>query len=198
MNLDRRQILAGAIMPFVTVSAARAQSGDPAVIAAWMDAWMSEQRVTVGNLNVGRFVEPIYYLLKPTTWLPDKGQEQYRAVNVPVGFVTDFASVPRIFWSLLRPDGNYTHPAIVHDYLYWTQTTPREDADHILRIMMDDFSVDATSAGAIYAAVRTFGGMAWDSNAKLKESGERRILKKLPEDPLTKWEDWKKHPEYFQ
>jgi hypothetical protein len=59
---------------------ARAESEDPAAVAAWMDAWMSDQKATVGNLHLARFVEPIYYLLKPTTWLPDKGQEHLKSV----------------------------------------------------------------------------------------------------------------------
>ena len=141
MNFGRRHILAGAILPFTGLLPAHAQTEDSATIAAWMDAWMTDQKATVGNLHLSRFVEPIYYLLKPTTWLPDKGQEHLKPVNVPVGFVTDFASIPRIFWSVLPPDGKYTHPAIVHDYLYWTQRGPREDADQILKIMMEDFSV---------------------------------------------------------
>jgi hypothetical protein len=197
MNISRRHILAGAILPFAGLATARAQPDDPTAIAAWMDAWMSDQKATVGNLHLSRFVEPIYYLLKPTTWLPDKGQEHLKSVKVPIGFVTDFASIPRVFWSVLPSDGKYTHPAIVHDYLYWTQTAPREHADQILKIMMEDFSVNGVNVGLIYSAVRTFGGSAWESNAKLKASGERRILKTFPDDPLTTWEQWKRRPEVF-
>lgn len=197
MNISRRHFLAGAVMPFIGLQAAHAQSEDPAVIERWMEAWMSDQKATVGNLHLSRFIEPIYYLLKPTIWLPDKGQEHLKSVNVPIGFVTDFASIPRVFWSVLPPDGKYTHPAIVHDYLYWTQAAPREDADQILKIMMEDFSVNGVTVGLIYSAVRTFGGSAWDNNAKLKASGERRTLKTFPEDPLTTWEQWKKRPEVF-
>src|SRR5262249_26219157 len=124
--------------------------------------------------------------------------ERYRSVNVPIGFVTDFASIPRIFWSLLRPDGRYTHPAIVHDYLYWTQTTSREDADEIFRIMMEDFSIGTVIITTIHSAVRLAGGMAWDSNAKLRAGGEKRILKRFPEDPRTTWEDWKRRPDVFE
>ncbi len=39
-------------------------------------------------------------------------------IHVPAGFVTDLASVPRIFWTLLPPDGKYAKAAIIHDYLY--------------------------------------------------------------------------------
>src|SRR5262245_10592244 len=161
MKISRRHLLAGAALPFIGLPAAHGQSEeDPAVIAAWMEKWMSDQKATVGNLHLSRFVEPIYYLLKPTTWLPDKGQEHLKSVNVPIGFVTDFASIPRIFWSVLPPDGKYTHPAIVHDYLYWTQTGSRKDADEIFKIMMEDFSVNGVIVGPIYSAVRTFGGSA--------------------------------------
>jgi hypothetical protein len=162
-----------------------------------MDAWMSDQKATLGTLQLSRFVEPIYYLTKPTTWLPDKGQERLRPVNVPVGFVTDFASIPRAFWSALRPDGNYTHAAIVHDYLYWTQTTPREHADEILKIMMEDFSVAGATVAVIYSAVRTFGAAAWDQNMQLKAAGERRVLKLFPDDPLTTWKEWKRRQDVF-
>lgn len=39
-------------------------------------------------------------------------------VTVPVGFVTDFASVPRMLWSIIPPWGKYGKAAIIHDYLW--------------------------------------------------------------------------------
>jgi len=39
-------------------------------------------------------------------------------VNIPIGFKTDFASIPRVFWSLLPPTGWYGKAACVHDFLY--------------------------------------------------------------------------------
>ena len=42
-------------------------------------------------------------------------------ISVPDGFVTDFASVPRLFWSFVSPTGRHSRAAVVHDYLY-TQT----------------------------------------------------------------------------
>lgn len=38
-------------------------------------------------------------------------------VEVPPGFVTDGASVPRVFWALLPAWGRYSRAAVVHDYL---------------------------------------------------------------------------------
>jgi hypothetical protein len=40
-----------------------------------------------------------------------------RYVLIPKGYVTDGASVPRIFWSIFPPWGVYGQAAIVHDYL---------------------------------------------------------------------------------
>ena len=42
-----------------------------------------------------------------------------------------------------------------------------------------------------------FGPSAWRSNAKLKAEGEKRILKQFPDDPRTRWADWKKRPDVF-
>jgi hypothetical protein len=38
-------------------------------------------------------------------------------ITVPAGFVTDFASVPKLFWNLLPPTGRYGKAAVVHDVL---------------------------------------------------------------------------------
>lgn len=40
-----------------------------------------------------------------------------RSITVPVGFVTDGASVPRAFWPLIPPWGTYSRPAVMHDLL---------------------------------------------------------------------------------
>ena len=39
-------------------------------------------------------------------------------VHVPVGFRTDFASIPRFLWSLIPPTGFYGKAAVIHDQLY--------------------------------------------------------------------------------
>jgi hypothetical protein len=167
-------------------------------VEEWMDAWMSATRAPEGTLHVSRFVEPIYFLTQPIGWKPDPGQEaKFRAVQVPRGFVTDFASIPRLFWNLLRPDGEYTYPAIIHDFLYWTQTEPRDVADEILKIGMEEFSIDAVTIALIYNAVHLGGATAWNSNAQLKAQGEKRVLRRFPTDPRVRWADWKKLPDVF-
>jgi hypothetical protein len=162
-----------------------------------MDSWMQADKKPVGSLFVGRFKDPIYFLTKPITWSPNAGQEAYHSVTAPVGFVTDFASIPRAFWSLLRPDGNYTYPAIIHDFLYWTQDRPKDEADQILKFGMEDFAIDTVSSNLIYQGVHLFGGGAWETNAALRKQGELRILKQFPDDATITWEEWKQRPEVF-
>ena len=38
-------------------------------------------------------------------------------LQVPAGYRTDFASVPRFFWRIFPPFGRYSRAAVVHDYL---------------------------------------------------------------------------------
>ncbi len=168
------------------------------LIEAWMNAWMPSDRSLDGTLHLSRFVEPIYFLTRPIAWKPNSGQEAIAGeVKVPIGFVTDFASIPRPFWSLVRPDGEYTYPAIIHDYLYWVQTVPRATADEIFRLGMLDIGVDSGTVMTIYGAVRAAGKIAWKNNRKLYDSGERRILKAFPDSPTVRWRIWKKKPGVF-
>lgn len=51
-------------------------------------------------------------LTEPFGFVHSKG-----VINVPEGFETDFASVPRIFWSILPlTDAQYDKAAVIHDY----------------------------------------------------------------------------------
>jgi hypothetical protein len=180
-------------------------SKDGPTVEQWMNAWMNRpldsQSPTVrdeeGALFLGRFVEPMYFLTKSIKWKPNADQTGFSPVSVPVGFVTDLASIPRVFWSLLRPDGEYTFPAIVHDYLYWVQNTKRGAADMTLKMGMQDFGIGTSTINTIYEAVRVGGGSSWNNNAALREAGERRVLKRFPVDPRTRWKDWKKMPGVF-
>jgi hypothetical protein len=170
-------------------------------VEEWMNEWMKNARATKGALHVARFKDPTYVLLKQIKWEPEPSQkDKYDPVEVPIGFVTDFASIPRLFWSALRPDGEYTYPAIIHDYLYWTQTRRREVADEIFKVVMEEFGIAAITRNSIYFAVRSFGQSSWDGNGKLKAGGEKRILTKWPDDeidPKITWAEWRQMNDVF-
>lgn len=207
MSLSRRTFLAGA-SAFATSHAmpvfgkdksieATVQYSDIQATDAWIRGWMGDAFAAAsGSLHLGRFADPMYFLTQQINWEPNSDQEG-KSVSVPIGFVTDFASVPRVFWTALPRDGQYTYPAIIHDYLYWEQPVSRKDADYVLDCAMGDFNVPAVTRGAIYAAVRVGGGIAWKENAGRKAAGESRILKKFPIDPTTTWEKWRKSPDVF-
>jgi hypothetical protein len=181
-----------------SATAAKAAAAASEITAErWMSEWMSAAKPVSGALHMSRFKDPIYFLTKPISWKPAPGQDSLPQVEVPKGFVTDLASIPQVFWSLLRPDGEYTYPAIIHDYLYWTQPIPRGKADLVFRLAMQDFSIGAATAFIIYNAVRVLGNVAWQSNADQKAHGERRFLKRFPEDPRVSWDEWKKEPDVF-
>jgi hypothetical protein len=123
--------------------------------------------------------EPLTYQVKGTTV----------EVSVPCGFVTDFASIPRPFWSLLPTWGKYGPPAVVHDFLYWDQQCTREQADRILLLAMEENDVGPIRRFIIHRAVRWGGAFAWSANAELrKRQMERTIPDKFwPTDPKTEW-----------
>jgi hypothetical protein len=173
------------------------RSANKKTIDNWMDK-VPPARSPTASLNVSRFADSIYFLTQAIGWQPDNpAQSTFEKVTVPKGFVTDFASIPSIFWSVLPPDGRYVYPAIIHDYLYWTQDRPRKEADQILQIGMEEFDVGRATRIAIYNAVRSFGGSAWKENRRLQEQGERRVLVKFPSDPRVNWTDWKKDDTVF-
>jgi len=173
-------------------------AADKATVEIWMDGWMKDKKKAAGSLYLSRFADPIYFLTEPITWKPNPGQESVPVVTVPVGFVTDFASIPRIFWSVLPPDGKYTWAAIIHDYLYWTQVGSKATADSTLLYGMEDFGISTFVKTAIYEGVHLFGENAWQDNKRLKESGEKRILREFPSNPTITWDIWKKAPEHFE
>ncbi len=93
------------------------------------------------------------------------------------GFVTDFTSVPRIFWWVIPRWGKYGNAAVIHDWLYWKQgDKDRKESDYILLEAMTVLGVSKWKKKLIFLAVRWFGWIAWSSNFADRESGYERII----------------------
>jgi hypothetical protein len=140
-----------------------------------------------------------YYTDGGHSWFPNPGQD-LPAVTVPPGFCTDLASIPQVFWSLGFPHtGRYAYAAIVHDFLYWTQTTTQLVADDVFLASMEDTQVDWAKRYALYGVLRAgFGRVAWNNNAAAKAAGVKRFLKVLPpRGEVVFWKDWSKDPSHF-
>lgn len=83
-------------------------------------------------------------------------------VKVPKGFITDFASVPKILWNILPPTGHYGKAAVVHDYLYRTPgIATKAEADSVFLEAMAALGVGRTVRYTMYYAVRYFGGSSY-------------------------------------
>ncbi|MGI9390601.1 MAG: DUF1353 domain-containing protein [Boseongicola sp.] len=146
----------------------------------------------VGALRYLKFRDSYYVVASPIRWKPKSDKAKLKSVTVPKGFVTDLASIPRVFWSSLRPDGEYAYAAVIHDYLYWVQDRSRKEADAIFLACMLDFKVSKTKAITIYNAVRLLGESYWNDNNLQKERGDPRFSKRFPKDPTINWVDWRK------
>jgi len=90
-------------------------------------------------------------------WHPVKVTDQVIEIEIPRGFETDLASVPRLLWALIPPHGKYTQAAIVHDYLYATGLVSRARADALFLTIMRAYKVPAWKRALMYLAVRAFG-----------------------------------------
>ena len=82
-------------------------------------------------------------------------------LKVPAGFITDFASIPWLFWTFLPSWGKYGKAAVVHDYLYQTQTKTRKESDQIFLEAMGVLGVRRWRKYPMYLAVRWFGWLVW-------------------------------------
>lgn len=203
MNVHRRDLLLlgslSMLLPATVLNGmARAGEGKTRTKNEWLDELFAPTKTPINPLKMGRFSDHYYYLTAEIGWRPGKNNDKdLPNVTAPAGFVTDLASIPRVFWSALPPDGNYAYAAVLHDYLYWMQTEKRAVADRVLENAMEDFSVPPLTVESIYRGVQVGGMFAWNENAALRKAGEKRVLRHWPDDPLMSWKNWKLHPDVF-
>ena len=83
-------------------------------------------------------------------------------VSVPVGFVTDLASIPRALRGLLDINGRSRRPAMAHDWMYTSQPFPREQCDEIFRKALIAEGESEEAAWIYWEGVRIGGASHWD------------------------------------
>jgi hypothetical protein len=86
--------------------------------------------------------------------------------TVPVGQLSDGASIPRALWSVIGSPltGRYRNIALVHDYLYRMQITSKDEADDVLLDGMRLGGCTETEYLAIYEGVHAGGQIAWNED----------------------------------
>lgn len=95
-------------------------------------------------------------------WYPPKNLV-YK-VNVPAGFFTDFASVPKCFQHIISPVDKWSMAALFHDYVYSKEfegNISRKQADDMFYVLMRYYHTNKVTAWVMWAAVRMFGKWSW-------------------------------------
>jgi len=96
--------------------------------------------------------------------------------TAPAGFMTDFASIPRLFQNILPGWGTYGRGAVIHDWLYWSQYKTRREADGVLFSAMMAGGTGWITRWTIYLVLRPFGFVAWHRNRIEREEGHSRQM----------------------
>jgi hypothetical protein len=77
------------------------------------------------------------------------GQTDYvgaaEVIHVPSDFTTDLATIPRVFWALLPPNGVYENSAVVHDW-------------HCTRLAAGDCDISSRDADGLFRRMAREGG----------------------------------------
>ena len=113
-----------------------------------------------------RFLTPLRVERIDGKWMLTEPLSYYslsldRIITAPVGFWTDFASVPRIPIAYLL-FGDIAHePAVIHDYLYAIGWPSRRIADRVLLEALESVGASRWRRWAMWAAVRVGGWAAW-------------------------------------
>jgi hypothetical protein len=84
-------------------------------------------------------------------------------INVPIGTITDFASIPRLVQVLIPKDIG-RRAAIVHDYLYQELGLgiySRSDCDRIFLEALGVLNVNWITRSTLYTGVRIGGWYPW-------------------------------------
>lgn len=85
------------------------------------------------------------------------------SLMVPAGFATDFASIPAPLRQYIDKVGKHCKAALLHDFLYWTQTCSRAAADLTFFNAMAELGVSPWKKWAMYIGVRAAGWWVWNN-----------------------------------
>lgn len=81
-------------------------------------------------------------------------------IVVPIGYRTDFASVPRFFWRIFPPHGPYVAASVVHDWLCDLMGSSGIDSKTTHKVFLEamvELGVPGWKRVCMYRAVQIFG-----------------------------------------
>lgn len=93
------------------------------------------------------------------------------SLTIPKDFLSDGASVPRLFWRLIPKYGSWLRGAIVHDYLYRTGILTKDQSDAVLWELAAADGTPWWQCFVIEAGLWLGGKPQWNKYARMRESG---------------------------
>lgn len=137
-----------------------------------LQAYGSKDKLRIMTDNISFNIK-----FKDTSWL----QFEFRK-----GFVTDFASVPKSFRSVVDNDDNrIVCAALVHDYLFTTHGLPFKYTNELFHQMMLAFGYNRARARLAYWAVKSyFGRKYWRKETPKRIRQTRKTAQMLMPRPI--------------
>lgn len=111
---------------------------------------MEIKKLLVKDLMNGKFELFSDYVYKTKSCL----------IKVPKGFVTDYASIPKLFRVIILPYGKHSGASVIHDWLYSSNCDleiSRERADKVFLEILKEENINFFLRMLMYFAVRKFG-----------------------------------------
>ncbi len=82
-------------------------------------------------------------------------------LTIPKGFVTNFASVPKVFWNLISPY-DAGEAAVLHDFLYKYQIFDKQTCDRLFLKGMKVIKVGFLKRNTMHNIVCWLGDSTWE------------------------------------
>ncbi len=104
-----------------------------------------------------------FVLVSDVVILFDFKKEIY-SIQIPQGFSTDFASIPKCVRNIIENVGKYNDIYLLHDWLYSKlsqESFSRKEVDQIMLEKLKEFGMNFVKRNLVYNAVRIFGGKHW-------------------------------------
>lgn len=103
----------------------------------------------------------------------------HQEFKIDKGFVTDLATIPRIFWPFASPAYSpFICPAIIHDWFYRQNIFERQKVDLIFYRMLRSNGISALEASSMYYFVRFLGHPYYDKDSGYGQRAIRAMDKK--------------------
>lgn len=125
-----------------------------------MSTFTTPLQVEVGNKGRRKFKLISSFKYHVGTYPSDK------ILIVPIGFKTDFASIPRIVWPIVSPFDEYAKAAVLHDWMYYKGMYSRKKSDEIFNEAMKVLDTPEWKRLLVYFFVRLCSWWTWKKHRK--------------------------------